>query len=384
MTDPEPTNEESATVNGSPKPPRPPQHIDELTPYQPGRSIEEIREQTGLDTIHKMASNENPLGSSPKAMARAKNELKRVNVYPRAGLALRGALAERLDVPREQVVAGAGSEGVLLHAMRTFLQPGDEVLTAEGTFIGFYVLAAAMNLKLRTVPLNPETYSYDLEALARELTPQTRLVYIANPNNPTATIVTKSGMKTFLEKVPDEVLVIVDEAYYEYARDLRDDYPDTIADPHPQVLTLRTFSKVYGLAGMRIGYGVGDASVIEAILKVKLPFEPSAVSEAAALGALEDESFLQQSLKSNREGRRTLHKALEELGLGHTDSAANFTLVPLESPERAQWLSEELLKRGIIARPMVPFRLPHAVRITFGDEEQTRALIGALEEIFGE
>jgi histidinol-phosphate aminotransferase len=369
------------TVSEQTSVPRPPAHIEGLKPYQPGRSIEEIREETGLSTIHKLASNENPLGPSPKALEFAKRSMDGVALYPRAGLALRDALATHLGVKIHQVIPGAGSEGVLLHAMRTFMQPGDEAITAEGTFIGFYVLAASMNLNLVTVPLDND-YTYDLDALLDAISPKTRLIYIANPNNPTGTAVSNSRLRDFLAQIPPRVLVIVDEAYYEYAHADWEEYPDTISMAHPQVLTLRTFSKAYGLAGMRIGYGVAHEEVATSILKVKLPFEPSAVSEAAALGALEDDEFLQKSLAANRAGRAALHATLRKLGLLHTSTVANFTLIPLESAERAQWLSDELLKHGIIARPMVPFRLPHTVRITFGNEVQTKALIAALGEIF--
>lgn len=374
-------DKELCSVNRDQKPPRPPAHIERLQPYQPGRSIEEIRAEIGLETIHKLASNENPLGPSPLALKRAQEALAGVAVYPRTGLAMREALAKKLGVGMEQVIPGAGSEGVLLHTMRSYLQPGDEVVTAEGTFIGFYVIANAMNLKLVTVPLD-DSYTYNLEALLQTVTPSTRLIYIANPNNPTGTAVSQKQWDTFLANLPSGVLVLMDEAYFDYARDAWSDYPDSIASAHPQVVTLRTFSKAYGLAGIRIGYGVAHPEVATTVLKVKLPFEPSAVSEAAAIGALEDEEFLTKSLASNRLGKQRLHETLDELNLSHTNSVANFTLVPMESPERAAWLSAELLKRGIIARPMVPFRLPHAVRITFGDEAQTDALTAALREIF--
>jgi len=363
-------------------PPIPPRAVIELTPYQPGRSIEEIREITGLETIHKLASNENPLGSSPLALSYAAESLKNVSVYPRAGLRLRTTLAKKFNLSLGNLVVGAGSEGVLLTAMRAFLRPGDEVLTAEGTFIGFYVIASAMDLELRTVSLR-EDYTYDLDAMLHAVTDKTRLIYIANPNNPTGTAISRTEWINFLERLPDGILVIMDEAYFEYARDQWDDYPDSLGQMHPQVLTLRTFSKVYGLAGMRIGYGIGCEEVISSLLKVKLPFEPSSVAEAAGVGALEDADFLNLSLKTNRRGMQRIRQLLSELSIGMTASVANFILIPFESPERATWFSDELLKRGIIARPMVPFRLPHAVRITIGNEEQMDALVEAVREILG-
>lgn len=362
-------------------PPRPPKHIQTLTPYQPGRSVEEIREELGLERIIKLASNENPLGSSPRAVERMREAAGRVDTYPRAGLALRGELARILGLDMREITAASGSEGVMLTAMRAFLQPGDEVVTAEGTFIGLYVIANAMKLRLTTVPLTPE-YTFDLDAILEAVTPATRMIYVANPNNPTGTAFGREAWARFIERLPEDVLVIMDEAYFEYARDLRpEDYPNSLETRHDQVLTLRTFSKAYGLAGVRIGYGVGHPDVISTLMKVKLPFEPSAVAEAAGLGALEDDLFLQQSLEVNRKGMARLHRTLEEMGEPHTESIANFSLLPRPSAEDAARLSDELLQRGIIARPMVPFRLPHCVRITIGTPEQMDVLIPALQEI---
>ncbi len=361
------------------KPPQAPPHIQRLTPYQPGRTVEEIRARLGLERIIKLASNENPLGPSPKALARMREVQADLSLYPTGGLALRKALAARLGVGVEKIAAGSGSEGILAAAMRAYLQPGDEVITAEGTFIGFYVLSHAQNLSLKTVPL--KDYTFDLEAILEAAGPRTKLIYLANPNNPTGTAFGREEYARFLAALPGGVLVVMDEAYYEYACEW-EDYPDSLEAPHDQVLTLRTFSKAYGLAGVRIGYGVAHEEIISNILKVKLPFEPSSSAEAAGLGALEDSRFLALTRETNRRGMQRLCDALDRLGLPHPPSRANFILVPMESPERAEWFSHELLVRGIIARPMVPFRLPHAVRITVGDEEQTTTLIEALEEIF--
>lgn len=365
------------------KVPQPPAHIGSLKPYQPGRSIEEIREQLGLERIIKLASNENPLGPSPKAMERIRAAVDGLATYPPGGLHLRQALASKLGVKLENVIAGAGSEGVMLSALRSYLEPGDEAITAEGTFIGFYVMAHALHLDLKTVPLR-EDYAYDLTAIAEAISPKTKLVYLANPNNPTGTAFSKAEYEDFLGKVPEGVLVIMDEAYFEYAADAWEDYADSLKTPHDQVLTLRTFSKSYGLAGSRIGYGIAHADIIANLLKVKLPFEPSRLAEEAGIGALEDAEFLARTLEVNRDGRKRLRAKLDELGLPCTQSVANFELIPTESAEKAAWFSDELLKRGVIARPMVPFRLPHCVRITIGKEDEMDMLLSALEDIFGD
>lgn len=378
-------------------PPVPPAHVQSLTPYQPGKTVEEIRELTGLDRIIKLASNENPLGSSPKAVAAMHDAVNDLSRYPRSGLALRQTLAARHGIGSDEVVVAAGSEGVLLAAMRGYLEAGDEVITAEGTFIGFYVIARAMNLTLTTAPLTAD-YVYDLDALLDAVTERTRLIYIANPNNPTGTAVRADAWQRFLDRLPAGVLVIMDEAYFEYASDLADDYPDSLTTRHPQVLTLRTFSKAYGLAAARIGYGIGHPDVITTLLKVKLPFEPSWVSEAAGIGALDDDAFLAESLRVNREGLQRLHQRLDERRVPHTASMANFTLIPFyegsggdgsgavlastgQTPNaaKAAAYSERLLQAGIIARPMVPFRLPHCVRISIGTPAEMDVLLDLLD-----
>lgn len=362
--------------------PRVPSHIESLKPYQAGKSIAEIREMLGLERVIKLASNENPLGPSPKAIERMQKAVGEVNIYSRSGLELRQEIAKRNGLKTENVIASSGSEGVMLTAMRSYLMPGDEVITAEGTFIGFYVIASAMNLNMKTVPLTAD-YSYDLDAIAAAVTPETKLVYIANPNNPTGTVVEREAFDRFMEELPDSILVIMDEAYNEYAVDMNEHYPSTVDYRHPQILTLRTFSKTYGLASARVGYGVGTEEMIAPLLKVRLPFDLSWPSEVAGIGALEDDEFLQKTLSVNREGLKRLHDAVEELGLTHTNSYANFTLVPMESPERAEWLSQQLLENGIIARPMVAFRLPHTVRITIGSRDEITYLIEVLRKIFG-
>jgi histidinol-phosphate aminotransferase len=359
-----------------------PAHIQSLKPYQPGRSIEEIREEFGLERIIKLASNENPLGSSPKAVEAMVQAAKDVSRYPRTGLRMREKLADHYSIGLDEVAVGAGSEGVLLAAMRGYLQAGDEVVTAEGTFIGFYVIANAMKLVTKTVPLTAD-YTYDLDALLATVTDKTKLIYIANPNNPTGTAIRQQVWEKFLANLPDGPMVIMDEAYFDYGQSLAADYPDSLTTRHPQLLTLRTFSKAYGLAAARIGYGIAHPEIITTIMKVKLPFEPALMSEAAGIAALTDTEFLAKTLQNNRDGMTRFHKLLDELGLPYTDSIANFSLVPFESAERAAEVSNDLLKLGIIARPMVPFRLPHCVRITIGTPEEMSFLEDALRRLFG-
>ncbi|MDP8208116.1 MAG: histidinol-phosphate transaminase [Candidatus Electryonea clarkiae] len=358
--------------------PAPPEHIERLKPYQPGRSIEEIQQELGIEKVIKLASNENPLGPSPLALKFIEDSLKSLSVYPNSGLTIRRKLSDKHNISINNVVAGSGSESILAAVMRAYLQPGDEILTAEGTFIGFYVLCAAQNLNCRTIPL--KDYTFDLEAISEAISPVTRFIYLVNPNNPTGTAFSKSEFDQFIDRLPDNILVIMDEAYFEYAREW-DQYPDSLEYRHDQVLTLRTFSKAYGIAGIRIGYGIGHEDIINNIMKVKLLFEPTTLSQAAGLGALEDDEFLQLALDTNRRGKELLTIELENHGFKIPPSVANFVFVPMGTPERAIWLSDELLQHGIIARPMLPFRLPEGVRITIGNDEEVSYLIEVLRKI---
>ncbi len=356
-----------------------PKHIQKLVPYQPGRSIEEIRRQLGLEKIIKLASNENPRGPSPRAMQRIKEAISTLHIYPNSGIDLRNALAKTHGISVNHVAVGSGSESILSAVMRAYLRPNDEIVTAEGTFIGFYVLCNAQNLKTVTVPL--KNYTFDLDAILKAVTPKTKMIYIANPNNPTGTAFNILQFEQFLNKLPEGPLVVMDEAYFEYARDWIE-YPDSLDYRHDQVITLRTFSKAYGLAGVRIGYGVAHDSIISNILKVKLPFEPTSLAQAAGLGALEDRDFLTETIKCWRDNHRRLVGELRRLGFEIPVSVANFVLIPMGSAKKATWFSDEMLKRGVIARPMTAFRLPDCVRITIGSREETTFLLHVLRDIF--
>src|SRR5450755_1184752 len=276
-----------------------PPYIESLRPYEPGRSIEEVRRTFGLTQVSKLASNENPLGPSPLAVEAIRRQLSGLNLYPNGGLELRRVLAEKFDVKIENVIAGSGSEGIMSNIIRTFLCDDDEVLTTESAFIGFQVLAKSRGVKYRTVPYRD--WHYDLPALAAAINERTKIVYLANPNNPTGTIFSKHEFDDFYRHVPERVLIILDEAYFEYAKD-NPRYPDSMHYRYDNVITLRTFSKVYGLAGIRIGYGFAHEELIKNLLKVKLPFEPSAPAQIAAIAALGDKEFLHRSLELNARG----------------------------------------------------------------------------------
>src|SRR5690349_15744332 len=263
-----------------------------------------------------------------------------LNLYPNGGLGLREVLAREFDLKVENVIAGSGSEGIMSNIIRAFLCDEDEVLTTEAAFIGFQVLARSRGVSYRTVPYRD--WHYDLPALASQINPRTKIIYLANPNNPTGTIFTRAQFDEFYRHVPERVLIILDEAYFEYAKD-NPRYPDSMHYRYDNVITLRTFSKVYGLAGVRIGYGFAHEELIRNLLKVKLPFEPSSPAQAAGIGALSDKEFLHRSLELNARGLRLLREGLQDMGLTVVPSEANFVMVVLPSAEDANRIFEELL-----------------------------------------
>src|SRR5215472_6892717 len=356
-----------------------PPYIESLRPYEAGRTIESVRRQYGLTRIVKLASNENPLGASPKAIEAMTRSLAGLNLYPNGGLDLRRVLAEQFELKVDNVIAGSGSEGIMSNIIRAFLCDDDEVLTTDAAFIGFQVLARSRGVKYRTVPYRD--WHYDLPALAAQINEHTKIVYLANPNNPTGTIFTRHEFDEFYRHVPERVLIILDEAYFEYAKD-NPRYPDSMHYRYDNVITLRTFSKVYGLAGARIGYGFAHDELIRNLLKVKLPFEPSAPAQAAGIGALADKEFLHRSLEMNARGLRSLTEGLEDIGLQVVRSDANFIMVPLSSAEEAKRIFEDLLAQGIVVRPLGAFGLPNCLRISTGTDEDNHLAIEALRKTY--
>src|SRR5579862_6282726 len=337
-----------------------PPYIASLRPYEPGRSIDEVRHAYGLAHVTKLASNENPLGPSPLALEAIRSQLGGLNLYPNGGLDLRCTLAEKFDLKPENVIAGSGSEGIMSGIIRTFLCDEDEVLTTDAAFIGFQVLARSRGVRYRTVPYRE--WHYDLAALAAQITEHTKIIYLANPNNPTGTIFTKHEFDAFYQHVPERVLIILDEAYFEYAKD-NPRYPDSMHYRYDNVITLRTFSKIYGLAGIRIGYGFAYDRLIGNLLKVKLPFEPSTLAQAAGIAALADKEFLHRSLELNARGLRLLITSFEEMGLKVVPSEANFVMLPVGSQEDARVVTAALPDAREIVFALVGLRLPQCQKI---------------------
>ena len=358
-----------------------PDYIQRLQPYVAGKPIWEVQAEYGIERVDKLASNENSLGPSHKALEAIRQRLSETYRYPdTAGLKLRGALAERFGVKVGNIVLGNGSEGIMSYIMRTFLQQDDQVISVDATFVGFKVMAQARAEAPIIVPLND--YRFDLQAIADHVTERTKIIYLCNPNNPTGTYFTDKELDAFLERLPKRVLVILDEAYFEFAKEFPD-YPDSMHYRHDQVITLRTFSKAYGLAGVRIGYGIAHEYLIGNLMKIKLPFEPSDLAQAAGLGALEDEEFLEQTLTMNREGREYFYREFGRLDLRYYPTASNFILLVFKDEEEVMRLHDFLLRRGVIIRPLKGFGLPHCMRVTIGTMAENRRCILALREWCG-
>lgn len=355
--------------------------LDVLRPYVPGKSIEEVRREYGLQDVIKLASNENPLGPSPKALTAIEKALPTLNYYPdRQSYYLRHALAEQLGpwIEPEHVMVGNGEDGIIMQTCMAFLGEDDEAVVSRSSFPVFDIYIRVMRAKVVKTPL--KAYRLDLDAMAQAANDRTQLIFVCNPNNPTGTIVTASEVDTFVEQVPDHVLVIFDEAYYELVDS--DVYPDTlkyIREGRGNVMIMRSFSKAHGMAGIRLGYAIAMPEILEALYKVKEPFAVNSLAQAAGMAALEDRAFLQKTVAANRAGREFLGAEFERLGIRFLESQANFILVEFGS--QALTIQEQLLRKGVIVRPCTSYDLPHCLRITVGDQSQNTRLIAALESV---
>ena len=356
-----------------------PSYIKNLANYVPGKPIEEVQRELGLDHVDKLASNENSLGPSPKAIEAMANSLSGLHRYPDiSGFELRTKLANRFNIKIENVIIGGGSEGIMSTIMRTFLLSDDEIVSAANSFIGFRVLANASGRKIHWVPM--KNYRYDLEAMAEKVTDYTKIIYIANPDNPTGTYITREEFEEFYVHVPERVLIILDEAYYEFAQS-RDNYPDSMTYRYDNIITLRTFSKAYGLAGLRIGYGFAHDELIRNLMKVKEPFSPSLIAHTAGSAAMDDIEFLEKTLAINNDGYIFLQKELTSLGIETIPSVANFLTSIWETNTQALDITQSLLKKGVIVRNLKAFGWPNCIRISIGTADENGRFIDALKSI---
>ncbi|MEQ9424949.1 MAG: histidinol-phosphate transaminase [Cyclobacteriaceae bacterium] len=358
-----------------------PENIKTLSSYEPGKTVAELVEENKWDNYAVLWNNENSLGSSPKAMEAVKNELTKSNFYPDPkGRKLCSLLAKKVGKKTENIVLGNGSEALLLNIIRAFCDDGNEVLTSEGTFMIIYNWAKINNVICRAVPLTDD-YKFDLDGIIKSINRDTKVIYLSNINNPTGTMITERELDNFLNKVPEEVLVIVDEAYFEFSSFLNDDYPDSTKFDRDNVITVRTLSKAYGIAGIRLGYAIAPKELIESLYKVRLTFEPSNLTQAAGIGAIDDDKFLTQTLKNNKKGLQDYYTCFDQLGITFVPSGGNFVMIDLESPEQAKQVYEGLFNKGVLVR-LLGGPLSHCIRITVGSQKENELCIAGLQAMY--
>lgn len=359
--------------------------VRQLKPYQPGKPIDELERELGVQNIIKLASNENPLGPSPRALSAARAALEDVWLYPDGGgFVLKQQLARTLGVTMEQLTLGNGSSDVLEFAVRAFVTPADEVLFSEHSFAVYPILTQAAGARAVVVPARD--WGNDLAAMRAAVTERTRLIFIANPNNPTGTWLDGAALEGFIADLPAHVLVVVDEAYFEYASFpamAAAGYPNALqwVGRYPNLIVARTFSKCYGLAGLRVGYAVSHPQVADLLNRVRPPFNVNSLALTAAAAALDDEEHLQQTLELNVAGMRELERGFEELGLAFIPSVGNFVSVDVGRPAAAVY--DALLREGVIVRPVANYGMPHHLRVTVGLAEENKRFLAALTRVLG-
>ncbi len=351
--------------------------VCDLVAYEPGKPIDETARELGLlpEQIIKLASNENPLGPSPRAKAAMRSALEESHIYPDGGaFRLRSAIAERFDLGRENVVIGNGSNEIIELLCHSFLNREAELIAAEHAFVVYKLMATLFGARYVQVP--DPGFVHDLDAMAAAITPATRLVFVANPNNPTGTIVGQDALDRFMDRIPEHVVAVFDEAYYEFL----DDAPDTLKYVREgrNVCVLRTCSKIHGLAALRVGYGLAPANLAKVLQKARQPFNVNAIAQAGAIAALDDSEHIERTKAVNREGLSYLQGCMAERGLEYVPSFANFVLVKVGNGDE---LFREMLQRGVILRAMSSYQLPDWVRISIGTMEQNRRCIVALDEV---
>ena len=355
-----------------------PDYIQAIESYVPGKPLEELEREYGISDSVKLASNENPLGPSPKALAAIQKSLTALHRYPDgAGHRLVHRIAEFNAIPKENIVIGNGSDDIIALLIRALVQPGDRVIIPRPSFLMYEISAKAAGAVIDIVPL--KNLTMDLDAMAERIDDTTRLVFICNPNNPTGTIVSQVEFDRFMDRVPDHVLVVVDEAYIEFARDSKCLKTGHTGDLDRPIATLRTFSKVYGLAGLRVGYGIMPAMLAEMLHRVRQPFNVNALAQAAAIAALDDTDFFNQTIDLVHRGLDGLYAGLDRLGLTYFNTQTNFFLIDVGQP--AQVVFEKMLHHGVIVRSMKAYGFPTYIRINVGLEKENQRFLKALETV---
>lgn len=357
---------------------QPNEYVKNLIPYIPGKPVEELERELGIQDAIKIASNENSLGPSPLAVDAVVKALGKVNRYPDGdAFYLRNKLAQRLGVKPESLIFGNGSNEVIEIVARTFMKPGDEAVIGEFAFIVFPIVTQAVGAKAIISPM-PEL-THDLRDMFKRITPKTKAVFIANPNNPTGTMVKRGEVEWFLERVPDDIIVVIDEAYFDYVDD--PEYPNSLdyQSLGKSIITVRTFSKIYGLAGLRLGFGVSSEEIISYMSRVREPFNVNSLAQVAAVAALDDAEHVRRSKDVNRAGLKYLVQEIKKINLPFTSSFANFILVDLGTDPIPVY--NALLREGVIVRPVINYGLKTHIRVTVGLPEENERFIRAIRKV---
>jgi len=371
---------QSPTINKPVAAPVVADHIEALKPYIPGKPIEQVKRELGLTDVIKLASNENPLGPSPAAVEAMRSSAPSVALYPEGDApALREAVAAHLGVPGDHLVFGNGSDEVLHLLTMTYLQPGDHTVQGDPSFAMYEIYTQQCNATPIKVPLTD--YTHNLSAMLDALTPKTRIIFIANPNNPTGTLVRQPEVTEFLDRVPEDVLVVFDEAYDEYVDDPQKPKTLPYVLEGRNVIVLRTFSKAYGLAGLRVGYGVARPEIAAMLNKVRSPFNVNLIAQHAAAVATLDQDHIRKAVALNATGRDYLYREFARMGLDYVPSQANFVLVDIAGDSRQVFA--DLQAKGVIIRPGAGLGLPRHIRVTVGTQAQNERFIKALGEVLG-
>jgi len=355
-----------------------PDHIQSLTPYPPGKPIEELERELGITGSIKMASNENSLGPSPKAVEAIKQNLSKLHRYPDGSCYyLAEALSKKLGVSAQQLVFGNGSDEIIVLLAAAFVQPGDEVITSHPSFLVYPKATQAQNGINRVVPL--KDMRHDLDAIAGLVTEKTRLIFLDNPNNPTGTIFTREEFDAFLNKIPENVIVVLDEAYVDFVRQKKAVKAFDYLGSKTPVVSLRTFSKAYGLAGLRVGYGVMPAEIADCLHRVRGPFNVNSLAQVAAIAAIDDDEHYRKTLEMTWAGIDFLNRGFSRLGLGPKPTETNFFLVDVK--RNGKEFYQALLRKGVIIRAMTAYGYPEYIRVTAGTRAENERLLTAVKEV---
>lgn len=351
-----------------------------IQPYQPGKPIDEVKRELLLEEVYKLASNENSLGPSPKALAAVRKALKDLNRYPDGNcFYLKAKLARKLKVKPENLAFGNGSDELIAVIVQAFMNEDENAIVADPTFLEYRLITEAYGRQVKVVPCI--NLKYDLDGMRRAIDEKTKIVFIANPDNPTGTYIGDKQITRFLEGIPDTIIAVMDEAYYDFVE--AKDYPDTMRHlKDKNLIILRTFSKAYGLAGLRIGYALANAELIECMNRVRQPFNVNSLAQAAAMASLDDSAHLKKTRETVLKGKKFLYKVLDKMGITYVPSQTNFILVDVK---RDSWeFFQKMLKHGVIVRDMIPYKLESYIRVTIGTDKENKKFVEAMKKVLKE